>query len=373
MAKRTIRRLAGTTLRRGQTVDLQLKVSESYTGDPIRLPLRVIRATKPGPAVFITAAVHGDELNGMGIIHELMFGEHLNLQAGMVILVPVVNIFGFDAQSRYMPDRRDLNRAFPGTPGGSLTSRLAHIVFREILTRCDYGIDLHSAAAPRINYPNIRGDMSAPQVRRLAKAFGAELLIDGKGPIGSLRREATRAGCPTIVLEAGEPSKIEPSVLHVGVRGVRNVLMDLGMVSGKPIRPAYQTRVRRSMWVRSEVGGILRYHVSPGDLIEAGQPLATNVTVFGREQSVLVSPINGIILGMTTLPMVKPGEPVCHLAVPGRSVKSMRRAIEGAASGKAQRRLMSDLASNFTVTEHEADWRPNVAPEEPDPDGVAAR
>jgi predicted deacylase len=357
-------RIAGRTIKRGETADIKLKVSERYTGDPISLPIRVMRAKRPGPTVFVTAAIHGEELNGVGVIHELMYDDDIagfvpdgpiNLTAGTLMLVPIVNIFGFETQSRYMPDRRDLNRSFPGFPNGSLTSRIASIVFREVVQRCEFGIDLHTAAAGRTNFPNIRGDLSKPGVRRLAESFGCELMVNGKGPDGSFRREAVKAGCSVITVEAGEPLKIEPSVLEVGVRGVRNVLIELGMTTGKPTKPAYQLRINKSTWVRADVGGILRFHVSPGQIVAAGQPIATNASVIGQDRNVLTAPTDGVVLGMTTLPTVKPGEPVCHLAVPGRSLRAIAKRVDKLKATSLAQRIRTDLATNISVTEREAE------------------
>ncbi len=356
-------RIGEQTIRRGETRSVHLKISERYTGDPITLPLRVVRAAQPGPTLFVSAAVHGDEINGTGIIHDLMFAESFKLLRGTLMLIPVVNIFGFESHERYLPDRRDLNRSFPGSPNGSLTSRVAHTVFHQIVDACDFGIDLHTAALHRVNYPNVRGDLSIPGVRKLAHAFGSELIVNSKGPVGSLRREATRAGCPTVILEAGEPNKIEPSVLQVGVRGVENVLKAFGMIAGEPVKPAYQTRVTRSTWVRAQLGGILRFHVAPGDPVDQGQPIATNTSLFGREQNTLTSPVDGIVLGMTTLPAVKPGEPVCHIAVPSRSLAHIRRALDQAPRRSLHRRVRRDLATNISVSEHEGDTAPTALPE----------
>lgn len=328
MTKRPPWKIAGQSIARGQTVDLKLKVSERYTGDPIHLPIRVIRARKPGPSLFVTVAIHGEELNGVGIVHDLMFGDEIKLAAGTLMLVPIVNIFGFENLSRYMPDRRDLNHSFPGNAAGSLTSRVAHTVFQEIVRRCDFGLDLHTAASGRTNFPNIRGDLNVPGVRRIAKAFGCELMVHGKGPEGSFRRESVKAGCNVAILEAGEPLKIEPSVLEVGLRGVRNVMIELGLIHGEPQRPAYQTRIDQSTWVRANVGGLLRFHVSPGQVVEAGQPIATNASVIGRERNVLTAASDGIVLGMTTMPMVKPGEPVCHIATPKRPIASITQKVD---------------------------------------------
>lgn len=338
----------------GERRDLRIVVSQRYNGDTITLPVHVIRAKKPGPKVFVTAAVHGDELNGMGVIHDLMFNEPIQLIRGTLVLVPAVNIFGLETNDRYMPDRRDLNRFFPGSENGSLTSRFAHTLFHDVLTRCDFGIDLHTAASYRTNYPNVRGDMRNANVRRIARAFGCELIINGKGPEGSLRREITKAGCPTIILEAGEPLKIEPGILQIGIRGVRNVLKSLDMMPGIMERPVYQTRVDRAIWVRAESGGILRFHVSPGDMVRANQPIATNVNVFGHEQHVLLSPVDGIVLGMTTLPTVKPGEPVCQIVIPNRSLHSVRKALGEAGDDTLYHRLRHELRTNITVTERES-------------------
>ena len=196
----------------GGSRNIRLKISETSTGNEITIPLRVIRAKRKGPILLVSAGIHGDELNGTGIVHHLMFREPLSLISGSLILVPVINAFAFETNDRYLPDRRDLNRFFPGSRDGSLASRIAHVVMREIVQKCDYAIDCHTAAIQRTNYPNIRADLTLPGVRGIAKAFGCELIVDGKGPTGSLRREACKVGCQTILLEAGEPWKIEPSV-----------------------------------------------------------------------------------------------------------------------------------------------------------------
>lgn len=333
---------------RGQSQNILFPVSERYTGDSVSVPVRVIRARRPGPVLFVAAGIHGDEINGVGILHELAFGPPVPLLRGTLILVLVANVFGFETQGRYMPDRRDLNRCFPGNRNGSLSSRVARRLFDEIVMQSDYGIDLHSAASPRMNFPNVRGDLKTPAVNRLARAFGCELIVDAKGPDGSLRREATEAGCPTILLEAGETGKIEPGVLEIGVRGVQNVLRHLEMVRGEPLVPNHQSIIDKATWVRAKEGGILRYHVSPGSEVKTDQPLATTVSVFGDEQNVLKSPVDGIILGMTSLPAVKPGEPVCHIAIPRK-----RRSKQNRRTDRLHRRVQRDLASSISISERE--------------------
>lgn len=333
----------------GQTVDLRLELSQTYTGDPVMMPVRVTRAAKSGPVVFISAAIHGNELNGTGIIHDLMFRRPPQLVRGTLVLIPVVNVLGFETQSRYLPDRRDLNRSFPGNPRGSMASRVAHALLDGIVRRCDFGIDLHSAASGRTNFPNVRGDLADPGVRRLATAFGSELVVNGRGPEGSLRREACAIGVPTVLLEVGEPLKMEPAILEFGVRGVTNVLAELGMIDDQPKPPPYQTRVDRTRWVRAKVGGILRFHVVPGEVVDRGQALATNYTLLGEQQNTLVSPVDGIVLGMTTLPAVKPGEPVCHIAVTRKKVAAIRKALAAVPHGSLVHRIRRDLATSLSV------------------------
>lgn len=343
--------IAGERIKLGQSKDVRLEISETYTGDKVCIPLRVIRAKKPGPTIFITAAIHGDEVNGTGIIHDFLFGDIVDLKEGTLILAPVVNVFGFESHGRYLPDRRDLNRSFPGSKTGSLASRIANTLMTELVDKCDYGIDLHTAAFQRTNFPNIRADLANADARRLAEAFGCVMVVDGKGPLGSFRRESTRRGCPTIILEAGEPWKVEPSVLQIGTQGIRNVLINLGMIDGEMVKPPFLAKVRKMQWVRATVGGILKFHVSPGDFVEAGQSIVTNYSIMGVEQNVLLAPNHGIILGMATMPAVKPGEPICNIAtLTAQQLKRYRTKLEKA-KADPHSQAQTDLATSMDVVD----------------------
>lgn len=340
----------------GGVAEVPLAVSESYSGLTLPIPLFVRRGLEEGPAVFVTAALHGDELNGTGAVRQLIGDESLRLVRGTLVLAPIVNLLGFDRHSRYLPDRRDLNRCFPGDPRGSLASRLAAILFREIVGRCDYGIDLHTAAARRTNFPNVRADLADSRVAGLARAFGAEIIVDGKGPEGSLRREACLAGKPTIILEGGEVWKVEPTVVDYALRGVKNVLAHLEMIEQSPVEPPYQVEIRRTVWVRADHGGFLQMHVGPGDTVLAGAPVATNTSLTGSVIEKFYAPADSVVLGVVTLPSIAPGDPICHLGVleesqPGPGARGIDRTRDNLPFSHPHNRALGDLATNLMVTE----------------------
>ena len=335
----------------GESKDIFLDVTESYSGMTVQIPIHVRRAVEDGPVVFVTGALHGDEINGTGAVRQLVQDEQFELTCGSVILVPVLNILAFDRHSRYLPDRRDLNRAFPGSTTGSLAARMAKTIFDELVTRCDYGVDLHSAAVRRTNYPNIRGDLKNAEVKRIAQAFGCEVIMDGIGPKGSFRREASSAGCHTIVMEAGEVFKVEPGIVEAAVRGVKNVLCELEMLDKAPECPDYQVVIKKSKWIRAEKGGFLEFHVKPGEVVEKGQPLTTNTNLLGRDRHTVFAPYNGIVIGMTTLPAISPGDPICNLGrLPKKTKPNELKRLRVKEQG-LEERVVEELSSNLLVVE----------------------
>jgi uncharacterized protein len=304
---------AGTPVAPGETAELRLKVAESYTAEPVTVPVTVVRGA-PGPTVFVTATVHGDELNGVGILRGLLNDTDFSALKGTLIAVPVVNVPGFLNQDRRLPDRRDLNRGFPGSRRGSLTARLAETLFREVIRKSDFGIDLHTAGGERTNYPQVRADLARPGVAELASAFGCSLIVAGAGPEGSLRRTAVAAGVPTIVYEAGSARRLERPVIAVGIAGVLNVLRHLRMMPGEPALPPLRLLIDRTRWIRSKTGGILDLRVDLGQPLRRGQAISVNTNPFGRERSQLKAPYAGVVLGLTQLPLVHPGDAICHVA-----------------------------------------------------------
>ncbi|MCA8982958.1 MAG: succinylglutamate desuccinylase/aspartoacylase family protein [Planctomycetaceae bacterium] len=335
----------------GQSAEVSLAVTESYSSLTIPIPIVVQRGSEEGPVGFITAALHGDEINGTGIIRSLIRDQQLHLLRGTLILVPVLNILGFERHSRYLPDRRDLNRCFPGSMRGSLAHRMAKIIFEEIVARCDFGIDLHTAAVRRTNFPNVRAEMTNPKVAQLAESFGCEVILDSKGPPGSLRREATARGCPVIILEAGEIWKVEPAVVDFGVKGILSLLSGQGMIEQATPPPAYRLILDHTQWIRASKGGFLRFHVSPGDLVRKGAPLATYTTLTGKETGVINAPHHAMVLGMTTLPCITPGDPICHLGMIPDRFEEVQQLRAEAADDNLHDRLIKDLSTNVRVVE----------------------
>ncbi len=354
--KKDVFEIGGVEVPLGGQRDIELSVSQSYSGSDVQFPVRIIRGDQPGPAVLITGAVHGDELNGTGIVREIVMASPFTLTSGTLILVPVVNILGFERKSRYLPDRRDLNRSFPGTATGSLASRVAYAVFRGLIQRCDYCVDLHTATNRRTNFPHVRADLHDPAIRRMAEAFGSTLVVHNRGLAKTLRRSASVAGHPSILFEAGEAMKVQPAVVEHGLRGIRNLLIALDMVEGEAVRPPFQAHAERTHWLRADTGGLLRFHVAPGDLVEAGQPVATCTTLLGAERAVVRAPEEGMVMGSTTLPAVKPGDPVCHLAYLEGGIAPIQSAVALLSNDSLHERLRDDLASSVTVDDATDEW-----------------
>ncbi len=339
----------------GERKRIMLKAGETFTGMGVNLPIMVHRGLEDGPVLAITAAVHGDEINGTGAIRRLIQEPPFELKRGSLILVPVVNMMGFERHSRYTPDRRDLNRTFPGSKKGSLTGRLAHLIMKEVVKRSDYMVDLHTAAVRRTNFPNVRADMENEDCARMAKIFGTEIIVNNSGPDGSLRREACKAGCPTIILEAGEALKVEPSVQDTTLRGLTHIMGELGMIEVTedmmPDTTPHQMIVHGSSWVRAGSGGFLTFHVAPGETVEEGQPLTTNTGLLGKELETIVSPHHGVILGMTTMPAVSPGDPILHIALPEttKQFRSLAKSVDKMEDDALENQVRDDLASSITV------------------------
>ncbi|MGF1567596.1 MAG: succinylglutamate desuccinylase/aspartoacylase family protein [Nodosilinea sp.] len=307
--------MGGETIPRGRRVRLELPVSRLPTGTMMSLPITVINGKRPGPRLWLSAAIHGDELNGVDIIRRVAKALKPHRLAGSVMAVPVVNIFGLLEQSRYLPDRRDLNRAFPGSVRGSLASRLASLFMKEVVSQCTHGIDLHTAALHRINLPQVRADLEDPATYAFAKAFGSPVMIHASHRDGSLRQAAARRKIPALVYEAGEALRFDAEAIQTGVEGIYRVMDYLGMYAPPESMPQLNTlESRETRWVRASRGGIWHRSASLGDTVKQRQPLGFITDTFGDKPVQVRSPMAGLVIGHGQNPLVNQGDALVHVA-----------------------------------------------------------
>ena len=308
--------IANRSIAPGTAEILTIPVSQQVTGLDASLALKVLHGAKPGPAVFVSAAIHGDEIVGTAIIQRLI--DHLmpGAMAGTLILAPAVNIYGFASHSRYLPDRRDLNRSFPGYENGSLAAQLAHTFLEQVIDRCSLGIDLHTAAVHRYNLPQIRIASGSPYLTELAMAFAPPIIIESPLRPGSMRALAADRETPMLLLEAGEALRFDRYSIKVGVAGVLRVLAHIGMIEqhGDAHETDVPVRANRSSWVRAPRGGVTRRVRKSGDIVKKGSLLAVVGGLFGEDGLELVSPFDGVIIGHATLPVVNQGDALFHIA-----------------------------------------------------------
>ncbi len=324
-------RFGGKVVKPGDVVQVDLKVSETVSHQPGRIPVIVIRGRQPGPTLYVTSAVHGDEINGVAVVRHLIAGlSGEGLVKGTLICVPVANRFGFDTNDRYLPDRRDLNRHFPGDRKGHMAARIADHLFRHVVAISDAGIDLHTAARGSSNLCHIRGDADVADVHALMHATGVPVLVHGDGPRGSLRRAATEIGVPSLLFEAGEASRFHRHAVEIGHHSVLRLLSHLGMVEAAFAKPPFQTLVRRSEWVRADHGGILDLRIEPGDLVAKGQEIGTVYDPYGGHVDQVRATHAGVVLGVATDPLINPGMALVHV---GELDKTLQRAKDYVAAG----------------------------------------
>lgn len=310
--------IGGHRIAPGQTRQIKMPVVRLYTDTDISMPVHVIRSKREGPTVFVSAAVHGDELNGIEIVRRLIQLKTLRLSCGTLILVPMVNVYGVLSQSRYMPDRRDLNRCFPGSTTSSLAGIVAHTFLSEIVGHCQYGIDLHTGAIHRSNLPQIRADLKDEETRRLAEAFGVPVLLNSDLRDGSLREAAVDSGTRILLYEAGQALRFDELSIRAGVRGIQNVLTHLGMLKRKRRKKGRATVnpfvANTSAWTRATASGIVHSLKNLGDDVHKGDALARIGSPFGEVFATVRAARSGIIIGKQNIPLVQEGDAMFHIA-----------------------------------------------------------
>ena len=300
----------------GERKIINLPVGRLYTHADLSMPVDVINGRHDGPRLFVSAAIHGDELNGVEIIRRLLRHSSLKRLRGALLAIPVVNVHGLLHRSRYLPDRRDLNRSFPGSNRGSMAARIAHLFMHEIVANCTHGVDLHTGAVHRDNLPQVRANLDDPETLKLAEAFGTPVLINADLRDGSLRAAAADAGIPMLLYEAGEALRFDEVAIRAGLRGVLRVMRALGMIAnsknkGHRVEPVI---ARSSSWVRAPESGILWSGIKLGARVAKGDVIGHIAAPLVDSEHVVVAPENGILIGRTHLPLVYEGEALFHIA-----------------------------------------------------------
>lgn len=306
----------GATVNAGQRMTIDLPLGTLYTHAPLSMPVHVVCGKQAGPRMFVSAAIHGDELNGVEVIRRLLQEKALKRLSGILIAIPVVNVHGLLHHSRYLPDRRDLNRSFPGSDKGSLAARVAHIFMEQIVKQCSHGIDLHTGAIHRSNLPQIRANLQDQATSRLAHAFGVPVLLDSSLRDGSLREASAELGLPMLLYEAGEALRFDEVSIRAGVRGIKNVMRELDMLppSRKPRKISEPFVARSSNWIRASVSGVFRDMAQLGAHVKKDKLLGVISDPFGETEYEIRANNEGIIIGKNMLPLVNEGDALFHLA-----------------------------------------------------------
>ena len=307
----------GTIIKAGTRVTIDLPTGRMYTHAPMSIPIHVVSGKNSGPRLFLSAAIHGDEINGIEIIRRVLKLPALKRMRGTLIAVPMVNVHGIINHSRYLPDRRDLNRSFPGSEKGPLALRLANLFMKEIVEKSTHGIDLHTGAIHRSNLPQIRANLDDKETESLATAFDVPVIISSNLRDGSLREAANEFGIPMLLYEAGEALRFDEVSIRAGVQGIINVMRALEMLppSKRQTKKHFEPVVARSSsWVRAPDSGILRAMVPLGGRVKKGTLLGIVADPFGETEVKVESLYNGIVIGRTNLPLVNEGDALYHIA-----------------------------------------------------------
>lgn len=301
----------------GCQVIIDLPLPRLTTQTQVTMPIHVIRGSQPGPRLLVCAAIHGDELNGIEIIRRLLKQSALNRLCGDLIAVPMVNVYGIIHNTRNLPDRRDLNRSFPGSEKGALAERLAELFMSEVVAKCTHGIDLHTGAVHRSNLPQIRADLDHAETLALAKSFDAPVLLHAGVRHGSLRQAATRADIPMLLYEGGEALRFNEIAIRTGLQGILGVMQHLSMLPAKKNRKLSAAKsliANDSQWVRASVSGILRAEKLLGEFIRCNDVLGIINDPFSSREIPVIAPCSGLIIGRSELPLVHEGEAIFHVA-----------------------------------------------------------
>jgi hypothetical protein len=302
----------GIKIARGKVTEVNIVISQLPSHTIIDLPVYAFRGKEDGPVLLLTAGLHGDEINGIEVIRRLIVEDALMPDKGMVIAIPLVNVYGFIYNSRNLPDGKDLNRSFPGSANGSLANRLAYILMNEVVPLVDFGVDFHTGGSRITNYPQIRCVLSNAMNRELASAFGAPYMINSNLIDKSFRKEASKIGKTILVYEGGESLRLDEFSINQGKAGIRRLMQYLEMKNYRE-RPQVSVVLQQTTWLRAKISGIFNCFVEYGTTVRKNQPLANITDPYGKTKMIMKSPNDGYIIGLNNMPVVNAGDALIHL------------------------------------------------------------
>jgi predicted deacylase len=299
----------------GESKRIEMPVSEQLMQGTVSIPLHVAYGKKPGPTICLTATLHGDEICGIEIIRQVLCEINPKKLKGIIIFVPVVNVFGFNHNSRYLPDRRDLNRCFPGSKRGSMAARLANLYITQVIEKCDYAIDFHTAAMGKTNYPQVRANLENKAIYEFAKSFNSPVMIHSKEIHGSLREAAQKVNCKMIVFESGEVNRFDQDSIRVAVDGIFHVLHEMKMMKSKrKIKTIRPKEFKKMKWLRAPKSGLFHTLHLLGSVVKDKETIGEISDIFGDTIAKVKAPCGGMIVGITTNPKVHQGDAIVHIA-----------------------------------------------------------
>jgi len=305
-----------TEILAGQAVRVDVNIAKLPSRTPIDMIVTAARSLEPGPTLLLMGGMHGDEINGIEIVRRIIEGEHHIPAKGTVICIPIINIYGFIHFSRYVPDGKDVNRSFPGNKNGSLASRIAYYLMKDIIPKIDFGIDFHTGGADRRNYPQVRCLLTDPVNRELAHAFHAPFTIHSKHRSKSLRQSAARLGKQILVFEGGESARFSEQAISHGVDGTLRLMKHLGMMKGEAPEPEYKNQqFMHSSWIRARSSGIFQSLISGGEEVHRNQVVGYITDPFGAYKVALKSHASGFVISLNNNPIVHQGDAVMHVGV----------------------------------------------------------
>ncbi len=314
--KATALTINGKTIKPGESVRVKANIAKLPSGTLIDLPIYVFRSKNTGPTLLLSGGIHGDEINGIEIIRRMLdqsLFDHLH--CGSVIALPVTNIYGFLNFSREVPDGKDINRSFPGHDGGSLASRVANFLHKNILTQIDLGIDFHTGGASRFNFPQVRYASNDRNALKLAKAFAPPVVLQSRLIDKSFRKQAFKMKKSILVYEGGESLRLDEEVVQEGINGAMRVMKHLKMIDVAPNQEVEPVFLKESTWVRAKRSGIYTGHMTSGMTVNKGDVLGKITDPFGEFEMKMKSTKSGFIIGHNNMPVVNQGDPLIHLGV----------------------------------------------------------